>query len=220
MLFDFLVAPGCTLLISVVAEENTGGITRGNGMHSLLRVMSKLSLPSSSANIIDSGSAGDTSNTLDMSVQGMVMKAAGNVLASLKNDLAGLVIEKEEEKIDQETNSYGSLHDLTYSGMDQSKGPQLKGKTSSASTSLPTSPLTSTTSSTTNRMKPLSVSDIGPDESNGTLLVMMSTNHTTTTTNQHPFILCPITPICHLLNYPLLPHLSQLPLNTLIVITK
>ena len=182
MLFDFLVAPGCTLLISVVAEENTGGITRGNGMHSLLRVMSKLSLPSSSANIIDSGSAGDTSNTLDMSVQGMVMKAAGNVLASLKNDLAGLVIEKEEEKIDQETNSYGSLHDLTYSGMDQSKDPPQGGQTSRVSTSSPTS-----------RLKPLSVSDIGPDESNGALVMFtnqytLSVNDMTTISNQYTFL--------------------------------
>ena len=182
VLFDFLVAPGCTLLISVVAEENTGGISGGNGVHSLLRVMSKLSLPSSSAekNIVDSVSGSDT----DMSVQGMVMKAAGNVLASLKNDLAGLVLEKEaEEEVDQDTNSYGSLDDLTYSGMDISKDSRQGGQTSSTSTSLPTSPLTSTTS----RMKPLSVSDIAPDESNGALLVM-SMNVMTSTTNQYTFL--------------------------------
>ena len=175
------MAPGCTLLISVAAEENTGGIAEGNGAHSLLRVISKLSLPSSSANIIDSGSAGDTSNTLDMSVQGMVMKAAGNVLASLKKDLAGLVIEK-EEKIDQETNSYGSLHDLTYSGMDQSKDPPQGGQTSRVSTSSPTS-----------RLKPLSVSDIGPDESNGALVMFtnqytLSVNDMTTISNQYTFL--------------------------------
>ena len=187
VLFDFLVAPGCTLLISVVAEENTGGISGGNGVHSLLRVMSKLSLPSSSAekNIVDSVSAGD----IDMSVQGMVMKAAGNVLTSLKNDLAGLVIEKEEEEdMEQETNSYGSgsLDELSYGGMDISKDSRQGGQTSSASTSLPTSPLTSpltsTTSSPTSRMKPLSVSDIGPDESNGALVMP---------TNQYSFICVP-----------------------------
>ena len=167
VLFDFLVAPGCTLLVSVVTGGN--GVS---GVYSSLRVMAKLSL-ASSANDVDGVAGSDT----DMGVRGMVMKAAGNVLASLKKDLAGLIVETGGEILDQERETHQEQRsnvsmDQSNVSLEQSKDPRMgsqastMGQTTSASGS-------ASASASASRLKPLSVSDIGPDESNGASVMMM-----------------------------------------------
>ena len=181
VLFDFLVAPGCTLLISVVAggEEIAGGNEgiRGNGLngynngvsgvYSSLRVIAKLSSPASSANDFDGVAGSDT----DMGVRGMVMKAAGNVLASLKKDLAGLIVETGGEILDQERETHQEQRsnvsmDQSNVSLEQSKDPRLGSQASSMGQAISAS----ASASATSRLKPLSVSDIGPAESHGALV--------------------------------------------------